>query len=48
MKAAAPFGWCIDGFHGRCIVTTASGYTCHCDCHDTPNPELPDPTSVSC
>lgn len=28
------FGWCIDGFHHKCIEHTPSGYTCSCDCHE--------------
>lgn len=37
------FGWCIDGLHDRCLVVSATGVACTCECdnHGADQLDLP-------
>jgi hypothetical protein len=31
-EKVVPFGWCMTGHHGGCVVTF-TGHRCSCECH---------------
>lgn len=33
-KGSAKFGWCLNSLHRQCIVTSAYGLECPCECED--------------